>query len=133
MYAIIAIGGRQLKVHEGDTIRVERLPGEVGEAVTLKEVLLVHDSDGTVTIGSPTIEGASATGHIVAHGRGKKTIVFKHKRRKGYRRKQGHRQPYTDLKISGIDLKASAPQPPKRAAEAKQLKEAAAAPSKAEE
>lgn len=104
MYAIIAVGGKQVKVKEGDTVRVERLPGEVGDTVTLEDVLLVQKEDGTLTVGTPTVEGGVVTGSIVDQGRGKKIIVFKHKRRKDYRRKQGHRQDYTALKITGIEL-----------------------------
>lgn len=104
MYAIIAVGGKQLKVQEGDTVRVERLTGEVGDTVTLTDVLLVQKDDGTLAVGTPTVEGGVVTGSIVDHGRGKKILIFKHKRRKNYRRKQGHRQEFTALKITGIDV-----------------------------
>lgn len=131
MYAIIAIGGKQLKVHEGDTIHVELLPGEVGETVTLTDVLLVHQEDGSLAIGTPTVKGASVTGDIIGHGRGNKITIFKHKRRKNYRRKQGHRQPYTALKVTGIDI--SKPRPTKKAAEAKQDTDPAAESADAED
>lgn len=131
MYAIIAIGGKQLKVHEGDTIHVELLPGEVGETVTLTDVLLVHQEDGSLAIGTPTVKGASVTGDIIGHGRGNKITIFKHKRRKNYRRKQGHRQPYTALKVTGIDI--SKPRPTKKAAEAKQDTDPAAESAEAED
>lgn len=104
MYAIIAVGGKQIKVREGDTVRVERLEGEVGDTVTLKDVLLVQKDDGTLAVGTPTVEGGVVTGDIVNHGRGKKVVIFKHKRRKNYRRKMGHRQEYTALKITGIEV-----------------------------
>lgn len=104
MYAIIAVGGKQLKVQEGDTVQVERLAGEVGDTVTLTDVLLVQKDDGTLAVGTPTVEGGVVKGNIVNHGRGKKIVIFKHKRRKNYRRKQGHRQEYTALKITDIDI-----------------------------
>jgi large subunit ribosomal protein L21 len=104
VYAIIAVGGKQIKVREGDTVRVERLPGEVGDTVTLNDVLLVQKDDGALAVGTPTVEGSVVTGNIVNHGRGKKIVIFKHKRRKNYRRKAGHRQDYTSLKIIGIEV-----------------------------
>lgn len=104
MYAIISVGGKQIKVKEGDTVRVERLPGEAGDTVTLKDVLLIQRDDGTLALGTPTVEGGAVTGSIVNHGRGKKVVIFKHKRRKNYRRKQGHRQDYTALRITGIGV-----------------------------
>jgi large subunit ribosomal protein L21 len=104
VYAIISVGGKQVKVREGDTVRVERMPGEVGDTVTLEDVLLVQKEDGTLAVGTPTVKGGVVKGNIVDQGRGKKIIVFKHKRRKDYRRKQGHRQDYTALKITGIEL-----------------------------
>jgi large subunit ribosomal protein L21 len=133
VYAIIAIGGKQLKVHEGDTIRVELLPGEVGETVTLTDVLLVHQEDGSLAVGTPTVKGASVTGNIIGHGRGDKITIFKHKRRKNYRRKQGHRQPYTALKVTGIDISKPEPRPTKKAAEAKKDTNPAAESAEAED
>jgi len=133
VYAIIAVGGKQLKVHEGDTIRVERLPGEVGEAITFDEVLLVNNNDGSLTLGEPTVEGATVTGDIVGHGRGKKIVIFKHKRRKNYRRKQGHRQDYTSLKITGIDAGASKTKPTESSAKASEPKDSALDPLVAED
>ncbi len=133
MYAIIAVGGKQLKVHEGDTIRVERLPGEVGEAITFDEVLLVNNNDGSLALGEPTVEGATVTGDIVGHGRAKKITIFKHKRRKNYRRKQGHRQDYTSLKITGIDAGASKTKPTKSSAKTSEPKDSAPDPSVAED
>ena len=101
MYAVVETSGRQYRVSSGDTIEVDRLSGEVGDTVTLPNVLLL--SDGTeVTIGAPRLPEARVEACIVAHKRGEKIIIFKHKRRKGYRRKQGHRQSLTALRITGI-------------------------------
>ncbi len=101
MYAIIRSGDKQFRAEPGGTVRIPSLDGEVGQTVTFDEVLLA--SDGTaVTVGSPTVAGASVVGEIVAHGRGRKIIIFKWKRRKDYRRKQGHRQGYTDVWIDEI-------------------------------
>jgi large subunit ribosomal protein L21 len=101
MYAVVETGGRQYRVHPGDTIEVEKLPGEVGDTVSLPSVLLV--GAGTdVTLGTPTVADARVEAQIIAQKRGKKIIVFKFKRRKNYRRKQGHRQYLTALKITDI-------------------------------
>ena len=101
MYAVVETGGRQYRVQQGDTIDVERLPGEVGTTLELQPVLML--GDGTdVTFGTPTVANARVEARIVAHKRGKKLIVFKYKRRKNYRRKQGHRQSLTSLHITGI-------------------------------
>ena len=101
MYAVVETGGRQYRVQPGDTIDVERLPGEVGTTLELQPVLMV--GEGTdVTLGTPTVANARVEAQIVAHTRGKKLIVFKYKRRKNYRRKQGHRQSLTSLHITGI-------------------------------
>jgi len=102
MYAVISTGGKQYRVSEGQTIRVEKLPGEVGAPVSFDQVLLFSDGD-TVKVGQPTLADMSVTGRIVQQGRAKKIIVFKRKRRKGYRKKQGHRQYYTALRIDGIN------------------------------
>ncbi len=101
MYAVVETGGRQYRVEAGDTIDVERLPGEVGETVALSPVLMAGDG-ADVTIGAPSLPEARVEAQIVAHKRGKKIIVFKFKRRKNYRRKQGHRQSLTSLKIMDI-------------------------------
>lgn len=101
MYAIIKTGGKQFRVSEGQSVRVEKLPGDPGDAVTLGEVLLVG-GDGQTRIGTPRLEGASVSAEIVAQDRAKKIVVYKKKRRKGYHKKQGHRQAYTELKITGI-------------------------------
>lgn len=99
-YAIIKTGGKQYRVNEGDTIRVEKIQGEVGSSVELGEVLMLGGDD--VSVGTPLVSGAKVTAEIVAQDRAKKIIVFKMKRRKNYRRKQGHRQPYTELRITGV-------------------------------
>ena len=107
MYAVIKTGGKQYRVKPGELIHVEKLPGAVGDDVTFPEVLMVADESGA-KIGSPTLEGASVTGKIVEQDRDRKVIVFKHKRRKGYRRKKGHRQHYTGVAIQNIEAPASA-------------------------
>jgi large subunit ribosomal protein L21 len=101
MYAIIQTGGKQYRVQPGDTVHIEKLPGDAGSAVEFEEVLLLSDSEN-VAVGRPTISGAKVTGEIVSHGRGKKVLVFKFMRRKDYRRKNGHRQDYTAVKINDI-------------------------------
>ena len=101
MYAIIKSGGKQYRVKVGQTVRLEKLTAATGESVAFDEVLLVADGD-KVTVGQPTITDAEVSGEVVAHGRGKKITIIKMKRRKKYRRKQGHRQSYTDVKISKI-------------------------------
>ncbi|RYL94690.1 50S ribosomal protein L21 [Sporolactobacillus sp. THM19-2] len=101
MYAIIETGGKQLKVEEGQTVFVEKLPAEAGETVTFDKVLFVGGDEAKV--GSPTVEGASVTAKVEEQGRGKKIIVFKFKKRKNYRRKQGHRQPFTKVTIEKIN------------------------------
>ena len=101
MYAVIRSGGKQYRVSQGGSLRVEKLPGEVGSSVTLDEVLMIG-GDGDVKIGTPRVDGAQITGTIVAQGRGQKIRVFKMKRRKGYRRAQGHRQDYTEIRVDEI-------------------------------
>ena len=100
MYAVIRTGGKQYRVSEGETLRVEKLPGDVGANITFGEVLLLGGD--SVKVGKPLVSGASVTGQIIAQDRAKKIIVFKMRRRKNYRRKNGHRQPYTDVVITGI-------------------------------
>lgn len=101
MYAIIRSGDKQFRVEPGKTIRIPSLTAEVGDTVTFDEVLLAS-ADGEVQVGAPTVEGAAVTGEVVAHGKGEKIIVFKWKRRKNYRRKQGHRQKFTEVRIGEI-------------------------------
>ncbi len=101
MYAIIESGGKQYRVEPGAVLALERLPGEVGSQVSLDRVLLIADG-GTVRIGHPTVDGARVTSEIVAHERGEKIDVFKFKKRKKYRRKTGHRQELTRVRIAEI-------------------------------
>ena len=100
MYAIIRTGGKQYNVSVGDEVLVEKLNAEVGEEVSF-EVLMLADDSG-IKIGTPVVEGVSAKAEVVEHGKGKKVIVFKYKPKKNYRKKQGHRQPYTKVKILSI-------------------------------
>jgi large subunit ribosomal protein L21 len=101
MYAVVATGGKQYKVQEGDVLRIEKLAGQVGDEVAFDQVLLVGEGD-SVRVGRPLIEGASVKASIVEQDKSKKILVFKFKRRKRYRRKQGHRQPFTAIKINTI-------------------------------
>ena len=102
-YAIIRTGGKQFRVEPGQTLRVPSLLGEAGTQVTFNEVLLGSDGNNVRT-GVPALDGASVTGEIVRHGLGEKIVVFKFKRRKGYAKKQGHRQGFTEVKIHDITL-----------------------------
>ena len=102
MYAVIRSGGKQYRVSPGGSVRLEKLAGEVGSSVTLDDVLMVGDG-GDVKIGTPKLDGARVTGTIVAQGRGPKLTVFTMKRRKGARRKIGHRQDYTEIRVDQID------------------------------
>ncbi len=101
MYAIISAGGKQYKVSEGQTLSLEKVPGDAGATVSFDRVLMVSDGDAT-KVGQPTLPGVTVTGRIVQQGKAKKVLVFKYKRRKGYRKKNGHRQQYTALKIDAI-------------------------------
>lgn len=100
MYAIIRTGGKQYKVSEGEEIFVEKLTGEAGDSVEFTEVLAIGGDQG-LKLGSE-LAGAKVTGEVVKQGKGKKIIVFKYKAKKGYRRKKGHRQPYTRVRIASI-------------------------------
>jgi len=104
MYAVIKTGGKQFKVTEGDTLKVEKLSTEVGKALNINSVLTLVDGD-KVTIGTPIVKGASVDATIVSHGKGDKVKIFKMNRRKGYRKSQGHRQSYTEIKINKIAVK----------------------------
>jgi large subunit ribosomal protein L21 len=101
MYAVIATGGKQYKVQEGEILRVEKLDGDVGAPIAFDQVLMISDGE-TVQVGDPMLESMAVRGRIVEQGKAKKILVFKYKRRKRYRRKQGHRQPYTAVKIDAI-------------------------------
>lgn len=104
MYAVIKTGGKQFKVNEGDTLKVEKLTTEIGKTLNLNSVLTVVDGD-KVTIGTPIIKGASVDATIISHGKGDKVKIFKMNRRKGYRKSQGHRQSFTEIKINKIEVK----------------------------
>ena len=100
MYAVIRTGGKQYRVETGDKVRVEKIAGQVGDAVTLSDVLLIGGE--AVKIGRPLVSGAKVEAKILAQEKDRKIVVFKFRRRKNYRRKNGHRQPYTALEITGI-------------------------------
>ncbi len=102
MYAIIQTGGKQYKVAEGDTIYVEKLEAEQGDAVTFDQVITVV-RDGDVTVGKPLVSGAKVTGKVQEQGKAKKILVFKYKAKSNYRRRQGHRQPFTKVVIEKIE------------------------------
>ncbi|HEX8245891.1 MAG TPA: 50S ribosomal protein L21 [Longimicrobium sp.] len=103
MYAIIRIGGHQYRAEPGKTIRIQSLDTEPGQTVQFGEVLLGADGD-TIRVGTPVLSGASVSAEVVRHGRGEKITIFKHKRRKNYRRKQGHRQGFTEVRVNDISL-----------------------------
>ena len=106
MYAIIETGGKQYRVEEGKAVRVEKLPGEKGEEIVFDRVLLY--SDGTETkIGRPYLDGCLVKGKVTVQGRGRKIVVFKYKAKKNYRRKQGHRQPFTEVLVKQIEIAAN--------------------------
>jgi large subunit ribosomal protein L21 len=102
MYAVVRTGGKQVRVAPGDAVWVERLPGEVGASIELPEVLLIG-GDGETRIGAPVVTGARVVATITDHGRGEKITIFKAKRRKRYRRKLGHRQEYTQIRVEKIE------------------------------
>ena len=102
MYAIIETGGKQYKVSEGDVVFVEKLDVEAGSTVTIDKVLVVADG-ADVKVGAPYVEGATVAATAVKNGKEKKIIVYKYKAKKGYHKKQGHRQPYTKLEITKIN------------------------------
>ena len=112
MYAILETGGKQYRVAEGDVIVVEKLPGEAGDVVEFDKVLLMNDGSD-VKVGTPYLEGTKVFGEIVETGKGKKIIVFKYKSKKDYRRKQGHRQPFTSVEITSLTGKPAARKAPK--------------------
>ena len=102
MYAVVRTGGKQVRVEPGHSVRVEKLEGAVGDKVELPEVLLVG-GEGDTKVGTPLVDGAKVVGTITEQGRGPKIIIFKAKRRKQYRRKQGHRQAYTEILVDGVE------------------------------
>ena len=102
MYAIIETGGKQFKVEEGDVLKVELLHAEAGETVEINKVLMVK-KDGQVTVGAPYVDGAKVTLKVEENGKGKKIVVFKYKAKKNYRKKKGHRQPYTKVTVEKIE------------------------------
>ena len=106
MYAIVNISGKQFKATEGARVRIPKQPGDTGAKLKFDNVLLFHDGTNT-QIGTPTVSGASVTATVVVHGREQKILVYKKKRRKGYQRKNGHRQWYTEIEIQKIKASAS--------------------------
>ena len=102
MYAVVRTGGKQYRLGIGDNVKVEKLPNEVGNIIELSQILMVSDG-AEVKVGTPLVTGASVKAEIVGHGRNKKIRVFKMKRRKKYRRTQGHRQAFTQLKVTEIN------------------------------
>lgn len=119
MYAIVEIAGQQFKVSKDLKVYVHRLSGDEGSKVTFDKVLLLDDN-GTITLGAPAVEGASVEAKVLQHLKGEKVIVFKKKRRKGYKKKNGHRQYLTQIQISGISVGAA---PKKKAAAKKEATE----------
>ena len=101
MYAVVKTGGKQYKVKEGDIFRVEKLPGEIGTEIAFEDVLMISDGEN-VQVGTPCLDNVTVKGTVVEQGQAKKIIVFKYKRRKRYRRKQGHRQQFTSIKVDSI-------------------------------
>jgi large subunit ribosomal protein L21 len=124
MYAVVNTGGKQYKVQQGEILRVEKIPGEVGSPVKFERILMFSDGEN-VSIGQPVLENVAVEGHIVEQGRAKKIIVFKYKKRKRYRRKAGHRQDFTAVQIDsiaagGVKAKETAEKAPEPKPEAKQ-------------
>lgn len=113
MYAIIETGGKQYRVQEGDVITVEKLDVNAGDKVELDKVLVLSDDNG-LKVGTPYVEGAKVIAEAVENGKGKKVIIFKYKAKKDYRKKQGHRQPYTMIEIKSLGGKATAKAAPKK-------------------
>ena len=135
MYAVVNSGGKQYKVQQGEVLKVEKISGDVGSSVTFDRVLMFSDGDN-VSVGQPVLDSVSVDGHIVEQGKAKKIIVFKYKRRKRFRRKNGHRQEFTAVLIDSIKAKgtkaAKAAEPKAEAkAEVKESETKKAAPEKA--
>ena len=104
MYAVFRTGGKQFRAEPGVRIRIPSLDVEPGDSVVFDQVLLAGDGDEAVQVGTPMVDGASVKAEVLRHGRGKKIIVFKRKRRKGYRKKQGHRQDFTEIRVDEVAL-----------------------------
>jgi large subunit ribosomal protein L21 len=103
MYAIFRTGGKQFRAEPGATIRIPNVVAEPGDTLTFNEILL-GANDGDFKLGAPLVDGAAVTAEVVKHGKGEKIVIFKHKRRKNYRRKLGHRQQYTEIRVNEINL-----------------------------
>ena len=101
MYAVVKTGGKQYRVSAGEKLKVEQLPADIGAEIVLSEVLLVANGED-LTLGTPLVSGAAVTAKVVSHGRGEKVHIYKMRRRKHYRKTQGHRQNYTEIEIVGI-------------------------------
>ena len=121
MYAVIETGGKQYRVQEGDVVTIEKLNVEAGDKVTFDKVLVLAE-EGNLKVGAPYVEGAAVTGEVVENGKGKKVIIFKYKAKKDYRKKQGHRQPYTMVKIESVGGAAPKAAPAKEEAPAEEPK-----------
>jgi large subunit ribosomal protein L21 len=104
MYAVFQTGGKQFRAEPGVRLRIPSLDIEPGDSITFDHVLLAGDGEEKVLVGTPTVDGASVKAEVIRHGRADKIIVFKRKRRKGYRKKQGHRQNFTEIRIEAVAL-----------------------------
>lgn len=104
MYAVFQTGGKQFRAEPGSRLRIPTLEAEPGDSVTFDHVLIAGDGDEKVHVGTPVVDGASVTAEVIRHGRGDKVIVFKRKRRKSYRKKQGHRQNFTEIRVEEVAL-----------------------------
>jgi len=104
MYAVFQTGGKQFRAEPGGRLRIPTLEAEPGDSVTFDHVLIAGDGDEKVHVGTPVVDGASVTAEVLRHGRGDKVIVFKRKRRKSYRKKQGHRQNFTEIRVEEVAL-----------------------------
>ncbi len=104
MYAVFQTGGKQFRAEPGARLRIPSLDIDPGDSVVFDQVLLTGDGEEAVRVGTPTVDGASVKAEVLRHGRGKKIIVFKRKRRKGYRKKQGHRQDFTEIRVDEVAL-----------------------------
>jgi large subunit ribosomal protein L21 len=129
MYAVVNTGGKQYKVQQGEILRVEKIPGEIGSPVTFDRVLMFSDGEN-INVGQPVLDDIAVEGHIVEQGKAKKIIVFKYKKRKRYRRKKGHRQQFTAVQIDSITARrAKAKETPEKTDEPKpEAKKAEAEP-----